>query len=45
MKWKYFVGACILSAGLVIKAGAPLVPVVLGLAAAAFLTWKFQRSE
>jgi hypothetical protein len=45
MKWKYFVGACILSAGLMIKFGAPLVPVALGLAAAAFLTWKFQRSE
>ena len=39
-KWKYFIGASILAAGLVIKAGAPVVPVVLGLAAAAFLTWK-----
>ena len=45
MKWKFFVGACILSAGLLFKAGAPLVPVAVGLAAAAFLTWKMQRSE
>jgi hypothetical protein len=39
-KWKYFLGASILAAGLVFKAGAPLVPIVLGLAAAAWLTWK-----
>jgi hypothetical protein len=44
MKWKYFVGACILAVGLVLKAGAPLIPVVLGVAAAAFITWKTQRS-
>jgi len=40
-KWQYFVGACILAAGLLIKAGAPLIPVVVGMAAAAFMTWKF----
>ena len=45
MKWKFFLGACILSVGLLFKARAPLVPVALGLAAAAFLTWKKQRSE
>ena len=45
MKWKFFLGASILSLGLLFKAGAPLVPVVLGLALAAFLTWKKQRSE
>jgi hypothetical protein len=39
-KWKYFIGASILAAGLVLKAGAPLVPIVLGVAVAAFLTWK-----
>lgn len=39
-KWKYFLGASILAAGLVLKAGAPLVPIVLGLAVAAWLTWK-----
>jgi hypothetical protein len=42
-KWKYFLGASILAAGLALKAGAPLVPIVLGLAVAAFITWK--RSE
>ena len=40
MKWKYFLGACILGVGLVLKAGAPLVPVVVGVAIAAFFTWK-----
>jgi len=39
-KWQYFIGASILAAGLLVKAGAPLVPIVLGLAVAAFLTWK-----
>jgi hypothetical protein len=39
-KWKYFVGASILAAGLLVKAGAPLVPILVGLAAAAFYTWK-----
>jgi len=38
--WKYFLGASILAAGLLLKAGAPLVPIVLGLAVAAFVTWK-----
>src|SRR5207244_12244995 len=33
--WKYFIGASILAAGLVLKAGAPLVPIVLRLAVAA----------
>jgi hypothetical protein len=42
-KWQYFIGACILAAGLLIKAGAPLVPIVLGMAAAAFITWKSRR--
>jgi len=45
MKWKLFLGAAILSVGLLFKLGAPLVPVAIGLAAAAFLTWKKQRSE
>jgi len=39
-KWKFFGGACILAAGLALKAGAPLVPVVIGLALAGFVTWK-----
>ena len=45
MKWKYFVGASILSVGLLFKAGAPIVPLVLGIAGAAFINWKKQRSE
>jgi hypothetical protein len=45
MKWKYFVGASILSVGLLLKAGAPLVPLALGIAAAAFINWKKQQSE
>ena len=45
MRWKYFVGASILVVALLIKVGAPLVPIAIGLAAAAFLTWKYQRSD
>jgi hypothetical protein len=40
-KWQYFIGASILAVGLLLKAGAPLVPIVVGLAAAAVMTWKF----
>jgi hypothetical protein len=43
MKWKYFVGACILSVGLLFKAGAPIVPLLLGIAGAALFNWKKQR--
>jgi len=39
-KWRYFMGASILAAGLLLKAGAPIVPLALGLAVAAFFTWK-----
>ena len=42
-KWKFFVGASILAVGLLIKAGAPLVSIVIGLAAAAIVTWKTER--
>jgi hypothetical protein len=45
MKWKFFVGACILTAGLLIKVGAPLVPIILGIAGAAFINWTQQRSD
>jgi hypothetical protein len=41
--WKFFIGACILAAGLLIKAGVPIVPVAVGIAAAAILTWRRQR--
>ena len=39
MKWKWFGGASILAAGLLIKFGAPLVPVGFGIAAVALLNW------
>jgi|KBSMisStaDraftv2_1062788.scaffolds.fasta_scaffold00671_20 hypothetical protein len=39
-RWKYFFGASILAVALLLKAGAPLLPLVLGLAAAALFTWK-----
>jgi len=42
-KWKYFLGASILAVGLLLKAGAPIFPLALGLAAAAFITWKKSR--
>ena len=45
MRWKYFLGACILSVGLLFKAGAPIVPILLGVGGAAFINWKKQRRE
>ena len=42
-KWRYFFGAAILAVGLLLKAGAPLFPLALGLGAAAYLTWKKSR--
>ena len=43
--WKYFVGACILAAGLLLKIGVPIAPIALGIALAAFVTWKRQSSR
>jgi hypothetical protein len=43
LKWKFFVGACILAVGLLLKAGAPLFPIALGLVLAGVVTWKFDR--
>ena len=43
MKWKFYIGSCILVAGVLVKAGAPIVPIVAGLAIAGFVTWKLQR--
>jgi hypothetical protein len=45
MKWKFFFGATILTVGLMLKAGAPLVPIALGVAGAAFINWKKLQSE
>jgi hypothetical protein len=44
MTWRFFVGASILSIGLLIKVGVPLVPLILGVTLAAVVTWKAQRS-
>jgi hypothetical protein len=44
-RWKYFFGASILAVGLLVKVGAPLLPLAIGLAAAAVLTWKSARSS
>jgi len=40
MNWRFFVGACILVAGLLVKAGAPLFSIALGIAVAGALTWR-----
>jgi hypothetical protein len=45
VKWKYFLGATILTVGLLLKAGVPLVPIALGVAGAAFFNWKKIRSD
>jgi hypothetical protein len=44
MSWKLFVGASILSAALLIRVGAPLIPVILGVALAAFFNRRRQRA-
>ena len=43
MNWRYFAGASILSSGLLIKLGAPLFAIALGIAGAAFVNWQRQR--
>jgi hypothetical protein len=43
MSWKYFVGASILATGLLIKIGAPLVPLALGVSMAAVFNWQLHR--
>jgi hypothetical protein len=44
MKWKFFIGSCILVAGLLLKLGAPVAAIALGIAGAAFLNWNKQRT-
>jgi hypothetical protein len=41
--WRFFVGSCILATGLLLKAGAPLVPVAVGIAVAALFNWRKHR--
>jgi hypothetical protein len=43
MSWKFFIGSSILVTALLIKAGAPLVPVAVGVAVAAFFNWWRER--
>jgi len=43
VKWKFFVGACILSCGLLFKFGAPIPALVAGVALAAYFNWRTQR--
>jgi hypothetical protein len=42
-KWRFFVGAAILAAGLLLKSGAPPLAVVLGIGAAALPTLREKR--
>jgi hypothetical protein len=43
MNWKLFVGASILAVGLMLKTGAPLYTIVLGVGLAAFISWLTRR--
>ena len=43
LTWRYFGGATILAAGLLLKFGAPLPAVLIGIAGAAGLTWWRER--
>jgi hypothetical protein len=45
MKWKFFIGSCIIVAGVLIKFGVPIAPVAIGIAGAAFITWKKLQRE
>ena len=44
LSWRYFGGAAILAAGLLIKFGAPAPGVLLGIAAAAAANWLMPRT-
>lgn len=43
MTWQYLIGACILAGGLLLKAGAPVTPIAMGIALAVFLQWLRRR--
>jgi hypothetical protein len=45
LSWRYFGGASILAAGLLIKSGAPIAAVVLGITGAAAATWWMHRRQ
>ena len=44
VNWKFFIGASILTCGLLFKAGAPVPAVAAGIGVVAFLNWRKQRS-
>jgi hypothetical protein len=43
MTLQYLIGACILAAGLMLKAGAPLTAIAMGIAMAAVFHWMRRR--
>jgi hypothetical protein len=43
MTWQYLIGASILAAGLMLKAGAPITAIAMGVALAVFLQWLRRR--
>ena len=43
MSWRYFIGASILSAGLLVKVGAPIPAVAVGIVAVAFINWRQRK--
>ena len=45
MKWKYFVGACIVVGAALFKAGAPLFTIIVGIILAAFSNFLRHRGN
>ena len=45
LTWRWFPAACTLAVGLMLKLGAPFAPIVLGLVAAAAVTWRSRTSD
>jgi hypothetical protein len=43
LNWKFFAGAAILSCGLLLKIGAPILPLAAGVAVAALVNWRSHR--
>lgn len=44
MSWRVFFVASVVSAALLVKVGAPLVPVAIGVALAAYFSYRRQRA-
>jgi hypothetical protein len=45
MNWKYFCGACLVVGGALLKAGAPPIAIVAGMALAAFANYMKYRGH